>query len=112
MACPGPVFSNVIQNALTDRPGEVVGGAHDPQSNRMQTSRCARLMLVGLVHKLDELWIANQPILPMYYACQYAPSISRRLLPILFDKKRFVKLRDGEWKIGRLDVEKHFFDCN
>ena len=96
MACPGPVFSNVIQNALTDRPGEVVGRTHNVTSNRMKTSRCCRLMLVGLVNKLDELWIANQPVLTIYYVSQYMPSITRRFLPKFFDKKRFAKIRDGE----------------
>lgn len=96
MACPGPVFSRVVQNAAGSQANVIYAQPQDTQNNRMQTARCARLMLVGLVNRLDELWIANQPVLAGFYLLQYAPCIGRWFLTRFLNQTQFRRIRDGE----------------
>lgn len=44
------------------------------QSYKMATSRCARLMLIGMANDLKEVWISDQPFLAMAYLWQYMPT--------------------------------------
>lgn len=44
------------------------------QSYKMATSRCVRLMLVGIANQVKEMWIGQQPFLLMAYLWQYAPT--------------------------------------
>ena len=39
--------------------------------------RCAELSLVAIVNKLPESWICFRPVLPLMYASQYLPGISK-----------------------------------
>ncbi|EDM03596.1 rCG62048 [Rattus norvegicus] len=39
----------------------------------METSRCVQLILVSLANDLEEVWIANQPVLLRAYVWQYVP---------------------------------------
>ena len=95
MACPGPVFSQAAQRAFTGVPGELFEESHTDNLRRMKTSRCARLIAIALVNEIDEAWICFQPILLMYYANQYIPSIFRWLLPKIMTKERVAKYREG-----------------
>lgn len=42
----------------------------------MPTSRCVRLMLVGIANNIKEMWIAEQPFLLFYYLWQYTPTLA------------------------------------
>ncbi|RWS01004.1 dehydrogenase/reductase SDR family member 7-like protein [Dinothrombium tinctorium] len=95
MVCPGPVFSNVLKNALTGKPGEVFGVEHKPDSKRMPTRRCADLMTIAIANQLDEVWISDHPILAGFYAIQYFPSLTRLFMTKFMTKEKFSKLRDG-----------------
>lgn len=53
---------------------------NDP--NRMLTERCAQLCSVAIVNRLDEAWIALNPVLLFLYFSQYAPSLCRTYVPI------------------------------
>ncbi|KAM3871255.1 dehydrogenase/reductase SDR family member 7 [Diretmus argenteus] len=71
--CPGPVQSQIVHNAFTeelDKPLTTVGD----QQHKMPTSRCVRLILVGIANGAKEMWIAQQPILLLYYVWQYTPT--------------------------------------
>lgn len=73
--CPGPVQSRIVDNAFTEvlnKPVSVVGS----QEHKMSTSRCVRLMLVGIANGVQEMWIAQQPFLVLYYAWQYTPTLA------------------------------------
>ncbi|XP_008398264.1 dehydrogenase/reductase SDR family member 7 [Poecilia reticulata] len=75
MVCPGPVQSDIVNNAFTEdlnKPVAIAGS----QEHKMSTSRCVRLMLVGIANGVKEMWIAQQPFLMFYYAWQYAPTVA------------------------------------
>src|SRR2546422_98990 len=96
MVCPGPVFSRVSERAFTGHQGEVFGKGHAETSKRMATSRCAHLMAVSIANKLDEAWIAIQPVLALHYLSQYLPSVARSIIPRWHTPERAAKLREGE----------------
>lgn len=73
--CPGPVQSQIVHNALTEELDKPVASAGN-QDHKMPTSRCVRLMLVGIANGVKEMWIAQQPFLLFYYAWQYAPTFA------------------------------------
>ena len=45
---------------------------------RMTSERCAHLSLVAIAHGLEEAWISFFPVLPLMYAGQYMPTISKK----------------------------------
>ncbi|XP_053376864.1 dehydrogenase/reductase SDR family member 7-like [Mercenaria mercenaria] len=74
--CPGPVFSNLLKGSFTENSGELLGVEMKEGEKRMNTRRCARLCAVAIANKLDEVWIALQPILLFVYIGQYMPTIA------------------------------------
>lgn len=48
-----------------------------PKDRRMKTDRCAHLCAVAIANELDEVWIAQNPVLLFLYFAQYAPSLFR-----------------------------------
>ena len=44
---------------------------------RMSAKRCGYLISVSMVNRLNESWISIQPILWLFYAAQYFPSLFR-----------------------------------
>ena len=44
---------------------------------RMKANRCAHLMLVAIAHGIGEAWIPLFPVVPLMYASQYMPTVSR-----------------------------------
>lgn len=67
------------------------------QRKLMETTRCAELIVSGIAHDLDELWIADQPLLVLFYVYQYFPSMFRRyLINYVMTKKQIEKFRKGE----------------
>ena len=46
--------------------------------DRITTDRCAYLIAIAMVNRLDEVWIAKQPILFFTYVTQYAPVLAKR----------------------------------
>ena len=45
---------------------------------RMSTDRCAYLSAVAIANRLDEVWMAPNPVLFILYLSQYLPSLFRR----------------------------------
>ncbi|KAM4724161.1 dehydrogenase/reductase SDR family member 7 [Anableps anableps] len=101
MVCPGPVQSEIVNNAFTEelnKPVAVVGS----QEHKMPTSRCVRLMLVGIANSVKEMWIAQQPFLLFYYAWQYAPTAAWAMTNML-GRKRVQNFKAG------LDADSAYF---
>ncbi|XP_072485483.1 dehydrogenase/reductase SDR family member 7 [Notamacropus eugenii] len=71
--CPGPVQSNIVQNAFTEEVSKKVENPGN-QLYKMSTSRCVRLMLVSMANDLKEAWISEHPQLFFCYIWQYAPT--------------------------------------
>lgn len=99
--CPGPVQSKIVDNAFTEvlnKPVSTVGS----QEYKMPTSRCVRLMLVGIVNGIQEMWIAQQPFLVFYYAWQYTPTLA------WFITNKLGRKRVQNFKAG-LDADSAYF---
>ncbi|CAL1575127.1 unnamed protein product [Knipowitschia caucasica] len=99
--CPGPVQSKIVDNAFTEalhKPVPTVGS----QEHKMCTRRCVRLMLVGIVNGIQEMWIAQQPFLFFYYAWQYTPTFA------WFITNKLGKKRVQNFKAG-LDADSAYF---
>ena len=97
MACPGPVYSRILENLYTETLGKTqnLETENSKHKHRMKTSRCAQLMAVAIVSHLDEVWICRQPLLSLYYLNQYLPTITRKLMSRLVTKERLNKFREG-----------------
>ncbi|XP_078000517.1 dehydrogenase/reductase SDR family member 7-like [Glandiceps talaboti] len=93
---PGPVVSNVVQSAMTtsvEKSAKDAGiDAALQYPNRMPTDRCAKLMVIGMANKLDELWISKQPMLLLAYMAQYMPMFCRFIL-MKFGKQRIQAMK-------------------
>lgn len=101
MVCPGPVQSHIVNNAFTEdlsKSVETVGN----QEHKMLTSRCVRLMLVGIANGVKEMWIAQQPFLLLYYIWQYAPTFAWSITNLL-GRKRVQNFKAG------LDADSAYF---
>ncbi|XP_068742547.1 dynactin subunit 1-like [Montipora capricornis] len=87
MVCPGPVESNILDHVLTrdmnltlkEIPSFSGFWKAVKAFKKMPTERCAKLMVVGMANNLDELWIAEYPVLLAYYMNQYLPNLTRWL---------------------------------
>lgn len=95
MICPGPVFSRAAERAFTTSVDKTFNTSHSADMNRMKADRCAQLMMIAIANKLDEAWICMQPVLLMYYAVQYFPSLSRWFIPRILTKERVNRAREG-----------------
>lgn len=47
------------------------------KGKRMSAERCADLFAVSIANKLSEVWVADQPVLTMYYLNQFVPSLMK-----------------------------------
>ena len=94
MVCPGPVVSNISQNALSSQLDKVcvlilnefgiliaIYNTHvqpipdmEIAMHRMNTERCAKLMVIGMANRLRELWIAPGYVILFLYLSQYFPN--------------------------------------
>jgi len=94
MLCPGPTFSNLLQVAATEKANESFGENMGQGDKRMTAERCAELSLVAIANKLPESWICFAPVLPLMYANQYMPGISKIIMRIL-GPSFLAKVRDS-----------------
>lgn len=62
----------------------------------MDTERCAYLIAIALANKIDQAWIAIQPVLSIHYLSQYFPWFFRRYFPKFFTEELGKKIRDGK----------------
>ncbi|XP_034419176.1 dehydrogenase/reductase SDR family member 7 [Cyclopterus lumpus] len=99
--CPGPVQSQIVQNAFTEEVLKPMAAAGN-QGHKMATSRCVRLMLVGIANGVKEMWIAQQPFLLFYYTWQYAPTFAWFVTNVL-GRKRVQNFKAG------LDADTAYF---
>ncbi|XP_048733855.1 dehydrogenase/reductase SDR family member 7-like [Ostrea edulis] len=94
LLCPGPVFSNILDTAFTGKPGEEFKGKMNSSEKRMSTTRCAELCALAIANRLDEAWIALNPVLLFTYTYQYFPNLAR-VLGKRMGLKMLSKIREG-----------------
>lgn len=61
----------------------------------MPTARCTYLVAKGMFHRVEEMWISDQPFLAMTYLTQYAPFLSRLVATRLVGPARVKLLEEG-----------------
>jgi len=93
--CPGPVFSNLMSDAATEKNGEKLAQTMGSTDNRMTTERCAHLTLVAAAHSLGECWMANFPLMPISYVAYYFPGLTKRFIRMV-GPRFMLKLRDSK----------------
>ncbi|XP_035668799.1 dehydrogenase/reductase SDR family member 7-like [Branchiostoma floridae] len=81
LVCPGPVETNVVQNAMVGDPDKFFN--QDPKldpshANDVSAPRCARLFMVAMANRLEEVWISRNPWLTYAYLVSYLPFIGNR----------------------------------
>lgn len=96
LLCPGPVFSRILENAFTERPGVTVNQSHAPDSRRMSTERCAKLCLTAIVNRVNVAWVSIQPILACCYLAQYLPNVLALIFTKFMTEERLMKIREGK----------------
>ncbi|CAG7716590.1 unnamed protein product [Allacma fusca] len=94
MLCPGPVFSGVLQNACTSKPGEKVNQQQLPTDKKMTAERCAYLCLVAMANRLNESWMSPLPVIPFLYLNAYQPYLASKIGKLM-GKQTFQKIRDN-----------------
>ncbi|ESO02714.1 hypothetical protein HELRODRAFT_65082 [Helobdella robusta] len=67
IVCPGPIDTKCEDNCISN--------SFKKSVKKMTSSRCAELMLVAIVNKLQEVWIARQPFLFFTYLNQFLPQL-------------------------------------
>jgi len=95
MICPGPVFSGVLKEAFTSKVGEKVDQDHSPNDRRMTSERCGFLSLLGIANRLEEIWLAPFPIIPLTYLSAYQPFLFSLCAKLVLSEA-FSKLRDNK----------------
>ncbi|KAK6641689.1 hypothetical protein RUM44_013404 [Polyplax serrata] len=98
LLCPGPVFSNFLQESFTETAGEKFGRTVEQDDKRMTAERCAQLSLIAIVNKLDEAWMGRFPLMLLTYAAVYFPNISKKISKII-GPKQFQRLRDSKMTV-------------
>jgi hypothetical protein len=64
------------------------------EGKKMATERCTNLIAKGMYHKVDEMWISDQPFLLFTYMNVYAPWLTRQMFKIV-GPMRVKVLREG-----------------
>lgn len=61
----------------------------------METSRCTELILKGIYHSFDEMWVSHQPFLLTTYTAQYFPYLNRILMTKVAGPSRVNAIKSG-----------------
>ena len=73
LICPGPVVSEILEHTT----GKM--NVKESSEVRMSTERCTDMVSRAMKHKVDELWIADQPLLAVTFMMEYTPWIGRQI---------------------------------
>lgn len=96
IVCPGPIQTNFLAEAYTDKIGEKYEEAViENSSNKVSAARCARLMGIAIANELLEVWIAKPLVLQLVYLMVYYPNLGTCIIKKL--GPRFLqRLRDDK----------------
>ncbi len=61
----------------------------------MATDRCTSLVIKGLYHNIDEMWISRNPVLLIAHVYQYLPTLGRKLFKYIIGPARIYALKNG-----------------
>jgi dehydrogenase/reductase SDR family protein 7 len=95
LLCPGPTYTNFLQESFTEKEGQKYGIAADKTDRRMTGERCGELCAIALANKTRESWMGLFPMMPFVYGAVYFPVISNMVLRLLGPRRLF-KFRDSK----------------
>jgi dehydrogenase/reductase SDR family protein 7 len=95
LLCPGPTYTNFLQESFTEKEGQKYGIAADKTDRRMTGERCGELCAIALANKTRESWMGLFPMMPFVYGAVYFPVISNMVLHLLGPRRLF-KFRDSK----------------
>jgi hypothetical protein len=75
----------------------------------MPTALCTKLILRGLYHNQEEVWISEQPFLGLTYAAVYFPSLAKWYMDKKYGPQRVNALKKGESLYGTSSDGKKYF---
>lgn len=102
LACPGPVKSEITQHAFVNQADKEFGESCDDDSSRMESRRCAELMLKCVYHGQYECWIAAHPFLTFTYLFQYMPTLATFMSERIVGPKRVAAFKQNDVGYGSL----------
>ncbi|CAH0547327.1 unnamed protein product [Brassicogethes aeneus] len=95
LICPGPTFTNFLQESFTEKDGVKYDKTTQPTDRRMTAQRCGDLSAIALANKLGESWMGLFPLMPFTYISVYFPIIFNTALKLVGPEIMF-KLRDSK----------------
>ena len=72
-----PQRTSKLTNHLNSGRNSVADESPTLDPSRVSRTRCAKLIVVAMANRLDEVWISNHPILLFVFVSQYAPTFAR-----------------------------------
>lgn len=93
LVCPGPVATEITENML--RSPSDKSKSEEAASSKMTVERCTELMLIGMYHRVEEMWISVHPVLLFTFLSTYAPYLSRQLAKYIIAPSRIKAFLTG-----------------
>lgn len=81
--CPGPTFTEFLENAFTAKHGTKYGISVQPTDRRMTAERCSFLMATALANKCELNFVGPFPVPALMYISLYYPNL-RKLYEFVF----------------------------
>ncbi|XP_072396106.1 dehydrogenase/reductase SDR family member 7-like isoform X1 [Diabrotica undecimpunctata] len=107
LLCPGPTFTNFLQECFTDKNGQKLNSSVQPTDKRMTAERCGYLNAVALVNKTRESWMAIFPVTLFTYFAVYCPMLFYWGVKMIGPEIIF-KLREGRKELYTVWIRKWY----
>lgn len=92
--CPGPTFSNFLQEAFTDKQNQKYGGSVQETDKRMTAERCGELFALALANRTFISFVGCFPICLLVQLSIHFPNI-KNLVFGMISPERLNRLRDS-----------------
>ncbi|XP_031849213.1 dehydrogenase/reductase SDR family member 7 isoform X1 [Nomia melanderi] len=99
IVCPGPIQTNFLMEAYTEKSGEKYNEkVNENSKNKVSAERCATLIGIAIANQLFEVWISKPLVIQLIYLKVYYPNMALWIFKIL-GPKFFQRLRDDKTTI-------------
>lgn len=73
--CPGPTFTDFLQDAFTEKTGERYNKQAKPTDKRMTGERCGFLLATSIANKSMLSFVGPFPVVMLTYISLYYPNL-------------------------------------
>lgn len=91
--CPGPTFTEFLDQAFTAKQGEKHNKSVQPTDRRMTAERCAFLMATALANHLEISFVGPFPVPALVYIGTYYPNLRKLCVLYLIRLSLFHRFR-------------------